>query len=214
MIMKKNILPMRSFEKTALFIDGANLYSATRGLGFDIDYKKLYDVFDQGSHLIRAFYYTAITDEHDFSPVRPLVDWLDYNGYTLITKPAKTFTDANGRSRIKGNMDIELAIDMMEMSQYIDHAFLFSGDGDFRRLVEIMQRRGVRVSVISTLNSSLPMISDELRRQADCFIDLCDIQPLISRHKSDKTEKTEIEQSKTSTWNHGDIFYERLTRND
>ena len=134
-------------ERIALFIDGANLYSAARGLAFDIDYKRLLDLFRSKGRLIRAFYYTALIEDQEYSPIRPLVDWLDYNGYTMVTKPTKEFTDAMGRRRIKGNMDIELAIDMLEMARHIDHAVLFSGDGDFRRLVEAVQRRGVRVSV-------------------------------------------------------------------
>ncbi len=154
-------------ERIALFIDGANLYSAARGLAFDIDYKKLLELFRSKGRMIRAFYYTALIEDQEYSPIRPLVDWLDYNGYTMVTKPTKEFTDAMGRRRIKGNMDIELAIDMLEMAQYIDHAILFSGDGDFRRLVEAVQRRGVRVSVVSTIRSSPPMVSDDLRRQAD-----------------------------------------------
>src|SRR6059036_303512 len=149
-------------ERIAIFIDGANLYSAARGLAFDIDYKRLLDLFRSKGRLIRAFYYTALVEDQEYSPIRPLVDWLDYNGYTMVTKPTKEFTDAMGRRRIKGNMDIELAIDMLEMSSYIDHAILFSGDGDFRRLVEAVQRKGVRVSVVSTIRSS----PDGLRRLA------------------------------------------------
>src|SRR6202050_4173428 len=135
-------------ERIALFIDGANLYAAARALQFDIDYKRLLELFGAKGRLIRAFYYTALLEDQDYSPIRPLVDWLDYNGYTMVTKPAKEFTDAMGRRRVKGNMDIELAIDMLGMAQYIDHAVLFSGDGDFRRLVEAVQRRGVGVSVV------------------------------------------------------------------
>src|SRR5947207_2173361 len=149
-------------ERIALFIDGANLYSAARGLAFDIDYKRLLDLFRSKGRLIRAFYYTALIEDQEYSPIRPLVDWLDYNGYTMVTKPTKEFTDPMGRRRIKGNMDIELAIDMLEMARHIDHAILFSGDGDFRRLVEAVQRRGVRVSVVSTIRSSPPMASGDL----------------------------------------------------
>src|SRR5476651_148056 len=159
-------------ERVALFIDGANLYSAARSLGFDIDYRRLLKVFREKGRLVRAFYYTALIENEEYSPIRPLVDWLDYNGYTMVTKPTKEFTDAMGRRRIKGNMDIELAIDMLEMAPFMDHAVLFSGDGDFRRLVEAVQRRGVRVSVISTIRSSPPMASDDLRRQADSFVEL------------------------------------------
>lgn len=170
-----------SNERIALFIDGANLYSAARGLAFDIDYKRLLELFRSKGRLIRAFYYTALLDDQEFSPLKPLVDWLDYNGYTMVTKPTKEFTDENGRRRIKGNMDIELAIDMLEMAEHIDHAVLFSGDGDFHRLVEVVQRRGVRVSVVSTLRSSPPMVSDDLRRQADEFIELRDLENSIKR---------------------------------
>jgi uncharacterized LabA/DUF88 family protein len=174
-------------EKIALFIDGSNLYAAARALGFDIDYKRLLDLFGSKGRLIRAFYYTALIEDQEYSPIRPLVDWLDYNGYTMVTKPTKEFTDATGRRKIKGNMDIELAIDVMEMAQYLDHIVLFSGDGDFRRLVEAVQRKGVRVTVVSTIRSAPPMVADELRRQADMFIELQDLAPSIMRthHRED-----------------------------
>ncbi len=168
-------------ERLALFIDGSNLYAAARALGFEIDYKKLLEVFAAKGRLIRAFYYTALLEDQEYSPLRPLVDWLDYNGYTLVTKPAKEFTDASGRRKIKGNMDIELAVDVMEMTPYLDRIVLFSGDGDFRRVVECVQRKGVQVSVVSTVASSPPMAADELRRQADTFIELQDLAPEISR---------------------------------
>jgi uncharacterized LabA/DUF88 family protein len=170
-----------SQERVAMFIDGANLYATARALGFDIDYKNLLEVFSSRCNLVRALYYTALVDDQEYSPIRPLVDWLDYNGYTMVTKPTKEFTDATGRRKVKGNMDIELAIDVMEMVEHLDHIVLFSGDGDFRRLVEAIQRRGRRVTVVSTLRSQPPMIADELRRQADIFIDLADLQSLIAR---------------------------------
>src|SRR5213082_23006 len=175
-------------ERVALFIDGANLYSAARALGFDIDYRRLLKVFRDKGRMVRAYYYTALVEDQEYSPIRPLIDWLDYNGYTMVTKPTKEFTDAMGRRRIKGNMDIELAIDMLEMASYIDHAILFSGDGDFRRLVEAVQRRGVRVSVVSTIRSSPPMVSDDLRRQADNFIELQDLAPNLMRNHQIREE--------------------------
>ena len=168
-------------ERVALFIDGANLYAAARALGFDIDYKRLLQRFGEEGRLIRAFYYTALFEDQEYSPIRPLVDWLDYNGYTIVTKPTKEFTDSTGRRKIKGNMDIELAIDVMEMAEHLDHIVLFSGDGDFRRLVEAVQRKGVRVTVVSTVRSSPPMVADELRRQADSFIELDSISGEIAR---------------------------------
>jgi uncharacterized LabA/DUF88 family protein len=178
-----------SGERVAVFIDGANLYAAARSLMFDIDYKKLLGFFQNNSRFVRAFYYTALLDDQDYSPLRPLVDWLDYNGYTIVTKPAKEFTDSMGRRKIKGSVDIELAVDMMEMAEKIDHVVLFSGDGDFSSLVEAVQRKGVRVTIISTMRSPSPMVSDELRRQADCFVDLVDLAPLIARAGQPKREK-------------------------
>ena len=168
-------------ERTALFIDGSNLYATARALGFDIDYKRLLEMFTEEVRLIRAFYYTAMHEDQEYSPIRPLIDWLDYNGYTMVTKPTKEFTDSAGRRRLKGNMDIELAIDVMEMAETLNHIILFSGDGDFRRLVEAVQRKGLRVTVVSTIRSQPPMIADELRRQADNFIELQDLQERIAR---------------------------------
>jgi uncharacterized LabA/DUF88 family protein len=168
-------------EKLAIFIDGANLYAAAKSLEFDIDYKRLLNWISARSRLVRAFYYTALMEDQEYSPIRPLIDWLDYNGYTMVTKPAKEFTDATGRRKIKGNMDIELAIDMMELADHVDHIVLFSGDGDFRRLVESVQKKGVRVTVVSTVRTSPPMVADELRRQADHFVDLLDIIEHIER---------------------------------
>jgi len=168
-------------ERVALFVDGANLHAAARALGFDIDYKRLLKHFQDQCHLIRAFYYTALVEDQEYSPLRPLVDWLDYNGFTMVTKPTKEFIDATGRRKIKGNMDIELAIDVMEMAAHLDHIVLFSGDGDFRRLVEAVQRRGLRVSVVSTVRSQPPMVADELRRQADHFVELDELAASISR---------------------------------
>jgi uncharacterized LabA/DUF88 family protein len=168
-------------ERIALFIDGPNLYSAARSLGFDIDYKNLLNVFRDKGSLVRAFYYTALVEDQEYSPIRPLIDWLDYNGYTMVTKAAKEHTDAAGRRKIKGNMDIELAIDMLEMAPHIDHAVLFSGDGDFRRVVEAVQRKGVRVTVVSTFRANPPMVADELRRQADTFVELQDLTKFIAR---------------------------------
>jgi len=174
-------IPFYKEEKVALFIDGSNLYATARALEFDIDYKLLLEWIASKSRLVRAFYYTALIEDQEYSPIRPLVDWLDYNGYKMITKPAKEFTDSQGRKKIKGNVDIELAIDMMEMASKVDHIMLFSGDGDFRRLLEAVQRKGARVTVISTIKSSPPMVADELRRQADHFLDLDDLAQYIMR---------------------------------
>ena len=168
-------------ERLALFIDGSNLYAAAKSLGFDIDYKLLRTEFMRRGKLLRAFYYTALLDNEEYSPIRPLVDWLNYNGFTMITKTAKEFTDSQGRRKVKGNMDIELTVNAMELAPNVDHIVLFSGDGDFRPLVESLQRQGVRVSVVSTVRSQPPMIADELRRQADNFIELEGLRDVVGR---------------------------------
>jgi uncharacterized LabA/DUF88 family protein len=168
-------------DRLALFIDGANLYSTAKGLGFDIDYRKLLDEFRKRGVLIRAYYYTPMVEDQEYSPIRPLIDWLAYNGYRLVTKPAREFVDSHGRKRWRGDMDVEIAVDMMEMAAHADHMVLFSGDGDFRSLVEAVQRKGARVTVISTVKSQPPMASDELRRQADNFVDLADLAEIICR---------------------------------
>ncbi|MBO1358380.1 MULTISPECIES: NYN domain-containing protein [Acetobacter] len=176
---------IRSTERTALFIDGSSLYSASRGLGFDVDYRKMLEFFTSRCNLLRAYYYAAILDTEEYSPIKPLTDWLSYNGYFLVTKTAREFTDHNGRRRIKGNMDIEIAVDMMEAAPRLDHAILFTGDSDFRRAVEAVQRMGVRVSVVSSMRSSPPLIGDDLRRQADRFVDLADIADEFTRRPAE-----------------------------
>ena len=168
-------------ERLALFIDGANLYSAAKALGFDIDYKLLRQEFMNRGKMLRAIYYTALLENDEYSPIRPLADWLNYNGFTMVTKVAKEFTDGQGRKVIKGNMDIELTVDAMELAPHLDHIVLFSGDGDFCPMVKSLQRKGVRVSVVSTIRSKPPMIADELRRQCDNFIELDGLRDAIGR---------------------------------
>jgi uncharacterized LabA/DUF88 family protein len=173
-------------ERVALFIDGANLYATAKSLQFDIDYKRLLGFFRKRSRLVRAIYYTALMEDAEYSPLRPLIDWLDYNGYRVVTKPAKEFTDSLGRRKVKGNMDIELAIDVMQLAENLDHIVLFSGDGDFRSLVAAVQAKGRRVSVVSTLVTRPPMVADELRRQADQFVELSDLREEIGRDPGDR----------------------------
>jgi uncharacterized LabA/DUF88 family protein len=168
-------------DRVAVFIDGANLYQAAKALGFDIDYKRLLRTLSADCRFLRAYYYTALLDEQEYSPIRPLVDWLDYNGYTMVTKPLKEFTQSTGRRKYKGNMDVEIAVDVMELTPHVSHVVLISGDGDFRCLVAAVQRHGVRVTVVSTIRTQPPMVADELRRQADFFLDLAELQPRIAR---------------------------------
>jgi uncharacterized LabA/DUF88 family protein len=171
-------------EKVVLFIDGANLYATSKSIGMDIDYRRLLQEFQSKSYLLRAYYYTAMVEDQEYSSIRPLIDWLDYNGFTVITKPAKEFFDAAGRRKVKGNMDIELCVDALDMSAHYDHMVLFSGDGDFTALVAALQRRGKRVTVVSTLSTPTPMIADDLRRQADFFLDIVDLAKTVGRAPS------------------------------
>lgn len=188
-----------SDERVALFIDGSNLYATAKAVGFDIDYRRLLGWFRKRCRLVRAIYYTALMEDAEYSPVRPLIDWLDYNGFMVVTKPAREFTDSLGRRKIKGNMDIEIAVDMMQLADSLDHIVLFSGDGDFRSLVEAVQEKGRKVSVVSTLITRPPMVADDLRRQADQFIDLNDLKPEIGRDMTERegrrAERAAPEQS-------------------
>jgi uncharacterized LabA/DUF88 family protein len=175
-------------NKIAIFIDGANLHATARALGFDIDYKRLLKEFQDRGSLVRAFYYTAVLEDQEFPSIRPLLDWLGYNGYTVVTKAIKEFFDAGGRRKLKSNIDIELAVDALDLAEHVDEIVLFSGEGDFRSLLEAVQRRGVRVTVVSTISSQPPIIADELRRQADVFIDLVDLRSKLGRDPSDRPE--------------------------
>ena len=196
---------MLPLDKIALFIDGANLYSTCRALGFDVDYKRLLKEFQSRGALLRAFYFTTIIEDQEYSSARPLTDWLDYNGYTVVTKPTKEFVDASGRRKVKGNMSIELAVNAMELADHIDQMFLFSGDGDFRPLLEAMQRRGVHVTVVSTIASQPPMVADELRRQADVFVDLVELKPKLGRDPSERPASREIRQQSSQFPSHATI---------
>jgi uncharacterized LabA/DUF88 family protein len=182
-------------SRIAVFIDGPNLYATAKTLGFDIDYRRLLKEFQSRGTLLRAFYYTAIIEDQEYSSIRPLIDWLDYNGYTVVTKATKEFIDASGRRKVKGNMDIELAVDAMELAEHVDQIVLFSGDGDFRSLVEAVQRRGVRVTVVSTISSQPPMIADELRRQTDVFTDLLDLRSKVSRDPAERLARAALVES-------------------
>ena len=196
-------------NKIALFIDGANLYATAKTLGFDIDYKRLLKEFQSRGTLVRAFYYTAIIEDQEYSSIRPLIDWLDYNGYTVVTKATKEFIDASGRRKVKGNMDIELAVDAMELAEHVDQIVLFSGDGDFRSLVEALQHKGKRVSVVSTLATNPPMVADELRRQADQFVDIVELQGKIGRDPGERLDRPPRESREQRQQQHTPQFLQR-----
>jgi uncharacterized LabA/DUF88 family protein len=196
---------MSTSDKTALFIDGANLYATCRALGFDVDYKRLLKEFQCHGTLLRAFYFTTIIEDQEYTSVRPLIDWLDYNGYTVVTKLTKEFIDASGRRKVKGSMNIELTVRALELADHIDRMFLFSGDGDFRPLLEAVQRRGVHVTVVSTIVSQPPMMADDLRRQADIFIDLAELKPKLGRDPSERPGSREIRQQSLQFASRGSV---------
>jgi uncharacterized LabA/DUF88 family protein len=183
----------RPYHRLALFIDGANLYATAKALGFDIDYKRLLREFQNWGTLVRAYYYTAIIEDQE-SSIRPLINWLDYNGYTVVTRTAREFVDSGGRRKAKAGMEVELAVQALELAHRIDDLVLFSGAGDFRALAEAVQRRGVRVVVVSTMASQPPMVADELRRQADDFVDIVELQPFIGRDPAGRAALREPHQ--------------------
>jgi uncharacterized LabA/DUF88 family protein len=168
---------LKQFNRIAIFIDGANLYSTAKLIGFEIDFKRLLHEFRSRGSLLRAFYYTTIYDGDEHPSLQPLIAWLAYNGFVVVTKPAKEFNDQTGRRKIKGGINVELTIDAMEIAPRIDKMFLFSGDGDFHPLLKAMQRRGARVVVVSSMQTA----AQELRRQADEFIDIADLRDKIGR---------------------------------
>ncbi|QQN62277.1 NYN domain-containing protein [Bradyrhizobium diazoefficiens] len=186
------MLPTSSI--TALFLDGANLHATTAALGIEIDFRRLLSEFESSGRILRAFYYTLVTEDPKLA--RPLTDWLEYNGYTVILKQTKEFLDEGGRRRTKGTVGVELAVNAMQLAKRIDHMVLFSGDGDLRPLVRAMQRCGVRVTVVSTVSSEPSMVSDELRRQADAFIDLRELISKIGRNSTDRTVPREYRNAK------------------
>jgi uncharacterized LabA/DUF88 family protein len=188
---REEFFGVREDERVGVFIDGPNFFSAAKAIGLRVDYAKLIEYLDEMSNFVRANYYTALsTDQETHDPIRPMIDFLEYNGYNLVTKPVKTFEDSEGRRRFKGNMDIEIAIDVLEAAEHLNHVIMFTGDGDFRALVDRVQRKGVRVTVVSTMNkdgTGGPMIADELRRKADSFVELATLKPLLT--KAERTDR-------------------------
>lgn len=177
---------MQRSSKSSLFIDGAHLYASAKSIGLDLDYKLLLELFQDHSTLVRAQFYIAIAEDDVSSGVRPLANWLEYNGYTVVTKTAAPFTDATGRRKLKASLAVKLTVDALELSPHIDHVVLVAGDAEFVPLVRALQRRGKYVTIVSTLVSAPAMIMDDLRRLADQFIDLADLQARLTRNPLDR----------------------------
>lgn len=154
-----------SAGKSALFIDGRSLHHDVRALNFEVDYHLLFEEFAKRASILRAYYYTTVSG-HDSVETQHLLDWLEYNGFTVRRQHAKEYDDGGGRRRTKRSIGIELAVDAMDIAKHIESIFLFSGDGSLRYLVEALQRRGVFMTVISTMRTRPgPIVADELRRR-------------------------------------------------
>jgi uncharacterized LabA/DUF88 family protein len=167
-------------ERTALFIDGADLDATCKALGFHVDFKKVLELFRSTTRLIRATYYALYSEQQEYSPVRPLVDWLGYNGYMTMSKPAKEISDSVGRHYVANSIAVELTIDALQLAPALDHVVLFSGSADFRSLLAALQKSGRRVTVISSRKAAERSVSDELRRQCDQFVELDDLRDQIA----------------------------------
>jgi uncharacterized LabA/DUF88 family protein len=168
-------------SRLAVFIDGPSLHYSTRALGFDVDFKRLLSWLNQQGSLLRAHYYMTILEELERQSARPLLDWLDYNGFTVKAKSVRDHDDGEGHRRYRRNLSVEIAVDSIEIARHVDAVMLFSGDGDLRRAVEAIQRRGVIATVVCTSRSQPPMLADELRRQADRVYDLQDLRDQFGR---------------------------------
>lgn len=173
-------------QRIVLMIDGPNFYASIKSLEIDVNYKAVLNKFRLQGHVVDAIYYTAVDESKDHIAIKPTLDWLEFNGFTLRQKPTKSFF-LNGEMKIKGNMDVEIAVDALRLASHVDHLVLFSGDGDFRYLVQAVKEMGVMVTVVSTLgdreNHVQRMCADELRRVANVFIDLKEIRDEISRSR-------------------------------
>lgn len=190
-------MPSRS-SRTALFIDSASLHAAATALGFDIDFRRLLSEYEDSCHVLRAFYYALTAEDQEYSDARPLLDWLQYNGYTVVAKPMKEYIDANGRRRLKGNIGVDLAVNAIQLASRIDCMVLFSGERRFKPIVQAMQRRGVHVTVVSTVSGETPLLSDGLRRQGDAFVDLATLLPRIRRPPAEVPVAREYRNSRAS----------------
>lgn len=184
--------PFDMRERVAFFVDGANFYQTARNLNVDIDYRRMLTSFVGDAYLLRAHYYTAMADDQEFSSLRPLIDWLDYNGFQITTKPMREFTDNSGqRRRVRPSLDVDLTVDAMTLADSINHLVLFSGDGNYLALVEALQKKGVKVTVVSSLKTTPSMVSDDLRRTADHFLDLADLTDRLGRDPSERPARRE-----------------------
>ena len=179
-------------ERCAVFIDGSSIYRICRSLDVEIDYRALRNIFADAGRLVQARYYTTVLGDQSYLSIRPLIDWLSYNGFVVVTRTIRAGQDAGEDGRSEGGIGIELAVDVIEMASRLDHVILFTGNGDFVRLIQLLQRRTVRTTVVATVNGASSMVSDELRRQADRFVDLRALAPFIGKERRRLSELREV----------------------
>jgi uncharacterized LabA/DUF88 family protein len=190
-------------DRTYVFIDGPNFYATVKAISLDVDYKRMLQLFRTACNCVAINYYTATSDDQEYSSLKPLIDWLDYNGYNVITKPTKEFTDSMGRRRVKGNMDLEIAVDVLRHASHANHIILCTGDGDFRVVVEAAQKMGCFVTVISTMDVKPPLVADELRRQASQFVDIVSLRSYIERDQKGRDAAVTTSAARERQWAEG-----------
>lgn len=176
--------------KVVALIDGLSLHRSARSLGFVCDFKKLKEwlgkVCVPGANLVRVHYYTPLEDSDQHSDLRPLVDWLDYNGFSVFEK--YFVRRENGTIPFVSILP-ELYTDaLMYTHTSISHFVLFVGDSDYAPLINALKSRGASVIVVSSLKDSNAPVADVLRRSSDSFVDLLDIANLISRPRQQSSE--------------------------
>lgn len=173
-----------------VLIDGSNLYESARATGIRIDYKRLLALMNEDGTLLRSYYFTALRDKSIQAPLRATVDWLSHNGYVCVTKATKEWDEPVTRfneqgvqvtemvRKIKGNVDVDIVTYAFKCAHLVQEIYLFSGDGDFTIMVkELQERYALKVFVVS----SIGLVSTELRRQADKFIDLSNLRSDIGK---------------------------------
>ncbi len=172
-------------KRIGIFIDGSNLYMSTKALGFRVDFTKLLNYYKQQGDVAHAFYFTALPPKDVQSPLRKMIDYVDYNGWTVIQKETKSYVNPEGVEKLKGNMDVEIAVHVSETAPFITNLILFSGDGDFRVLLESVQRRhGIHCTVVSARS----LVADGLRRQANEFVDLASLRDAFVHESEPQAE--------------------------
>jgi len=157
--------------RVAIFIDGSNLFHAALHLGIEIDYTRLLSCLVADTQLLRAFFYTGADRTNEKQ--QGFLHWMRRNGYRVAAKDLTQYPD--GFKKV--NLSVEIAVDMLTLTDYIDAAILVSGDGDLTYAVNAITYKGVRVAVVGLRS----MTSESLINVADCYIDLDLIKQTIQK---------------------------------